>query len=377
MNLNILIAIDSFKGCLSSKKAGQMVAAGLHSVDSRVRTNIIQIADGGEGSAEAIHARYKGKWITAHVQDPLHQLITAKFLLTDIDGLQTAVIESADCLGINLVDQQPSVVERSSSYGLGMLIDKALHCGAKQIIVMLGGTAVTDGGLGMLQALGARIYDSEKKELSVRTNPLFAFASMDMAPAVRRLNSIKLIAASDVTNPFCGEKGAATVFASQKGASPKQIWQLDKKLSDMVKWASKADFSQKPGSGAAGGIGGACLLLGGSIHAGFPLISRLIHLSEAIQQADIVFTGEGCLDGQSNYGKVPFCIATLCNHYQVPVIALAGKREVHLGKLDHLLDASFSIQLGPSSLETAIACAEENLKVVAAQVFRCLSIFNK
>jgi len=322
--MKVLVAIDSFKGSVTSHEANQAVKKGILSLFSDAEVLCFDVADGGEGSLEAVRTALPGELVEVETLDLLERPIRASYLLSE----ELAFIEVASVLGIDKIQPSPETVEQATSAGLAQLVLDAKAKGAKEIMLALGGTGTSDGGLGFYHAL-------EQEDF----------------------NAIKLTALTDVTNPYAGSVGYARVFARQKGATEQQIEAMDEAalvFADKMKQEKGIDLQAIPGSGAAGGLGGAIALLGGELRSGFETIAGLTGLDAAIPGVDLVITGEGRLDGQSEKGKVPYGIAKLAHQACVPVIALAGSVEEDLGQLDELLLGSFSIQTGPASLAEAM-----------------------
>ena len=262
------------------------------------------------------------------------------------------MIESAKVIGIDLVDVSPETISRATTYGLGAVVQSAIQAGAKTIIVSLGGTGTSDGGQGFLKSLGTT-----------------------------DLSDVTLIGASDVTNPYYGENGAATIFAAQKGATADQIKQLNQRDEHFAKALLKdrgIDLQKIPGAGAAGGLGGAIALLGGRLTSGFDFIADLVHLEQAIANSDLVLTGEGHLDHQSCQGKVVSGVAKLAIKHKKPCVALVGSRSDDLVGLESDLTAAFSIQTGPIALADALVTQRtlKNMALTAQNVVRVFKVRN-
>ncbi|MHC9537290.1 glycerate kinase family protein [Dellaglioa sp. BT-FLS60] len=355
--MKLVSAIDSFKGSATSKELNEAVINHLLELKLIDEGISVPIADGGEGSMAAIFEACGGVWQSVKTVDLLARPMTADYLMTIINGEKTAVIESASVIGLDFIEPSEKTVEQSSSFGLGAMLKDALQQGVAKVIMTLGGSGTSDGGLGLLQAFGVQVTDDEA-QLIITGNPLVRVSKMVFPDQLKNsMADVELIIAADVTNPFYGETGAVAVFGKQKGASKMQIKELDnqaKKVSEMIEKNTEINLQMQPGSGAAGGIGGALMVLGGHMAAGFPLISQAVALENKIETADLVITGEGSLDSQSAQGKVPFGVAMLGKKYHVPVVGLSGRRSADIGKMADLLAGAFSIQLGPIALEKAI-----------------------
>lgn len=370
--MKVLSIIDSFKSCASSEELNQAVLSDLPAAIWTEKINV-PIADGGEGTMAAIYAALDGEWITVKTQDPLGKELEADYLLTTIDGNKAAIIESAAFIGIHLNKPSDEAVRQASSYGLGLVIKDALARKVDQIYVSLGGSGTSDGGLGLLAALGADLKPSDKG------NPLLAAESLSLSSLDEGLREVQLFALADVTNPYTGDKGFAKIFAPQKGASEETVVELEKQAKKIAKQIQKdyqLELDKVSGAGAAGGLGGAIKLLDGAIVPGFPTIQEMIGLDELLKGADLVFTGEGQMDAQTEQGKVPFGVAKAAAEKNIPVIGLCGSRQTALGELEQLMLGVFSIQQGPISLEEAMEKTRtlKNIRLLAADLSR---VFNK
>ena len=324
----IIVAIDSFKGCLTSKEANQAAADGIWSVLSeRLREGVpagmaevvqVPVSDGGEGFLDAFHAAIGGEQIEVTVRDPLMRPISAKYLLRD----ELAVIEIAQASGLTLLTNEERNPMVATSYGTGQLVADAVRKGAKHIIVGLGGSATSDAGIGMLRAL------------------IDAFAKHGCWDDIEALKQVRFTIASDVKNPLCGENGAAHVFAFQKGAKPDMIQQLDERARKFAEVSAKHfgyDRSEAAGAGAAGGLGYAFLqYLNAECKPGIELLLDTINFSEIIKDADLIITGEGSADRQTLMGKLPMGI--LRQSGDVPVCLIAGR----ISDKEDLLKAGFA-----------------------------------
>lgn len=377
--MKIGIAMDSFKGSLTSLEAGLAVSRGIKRLLPTAEIELCQVSDGGEGSLEAIYDYCGGSWQSIRTVNLMFESTEVSYLISKIEGQPTAVIESARIIGLHFIEPSDKTVNQSSSYGLGEVIKDAAAKGVHRIMVTLGGSGTTDGGLGMLQSLGARLYNHKNELIEVKGNPLRSFASLDITPVVEfvQQSGIQLEIANDVSTVYAGENGAAFVFGPQKGATPAQCQQLDRQLAKVVLHGIEfydIDLQKVSGSGAAGGLGGAFSLIGAKMSPGFELLARLLNLAERLKETKVIYTGEGSLDRQSAVGKVPAGIAEIGNRYDIPVIALAGRREPFLGELDKKLTAAFSIQLEPHSLVEALnkETAELGLEILAGQSFNLL-----
>ncbi|WP_413523200.1 glycerate kinase family protein [Lactococcus raffinolactis] len=346
--MKILAAIDSFKGSATSEQLNDAALSGILAAYPDLQVQSIPIADGGEGVLDVLAYQENAITKTSLTTDLLGRKLEVPYLLLG----DTAVIESAKVIGIDLVDVSPETISRATTYGLGAVVQSAIQAGAKTIIVSLGGTGTSDGGQGFLKSLGTT-----------------------------DLSDVTLIGASDVTNPYYGENGAATIFAAQKGATADQIKQLNQRDEHFAKALLKdrgIDLQKIPGAGAAGGLGGAIALLGGRLTSGFDFIADLVHLEQAIANSDLVLTGEGHLDHQSCQGKVVSGIAKLAIKHKKPCVALVGSRSDDLVGLESDLTAAFSIQTGPIALADALVTQRtlKNMALTAQNVVRVFKVRN-
>ncbi|MGV1003453.1 MAG: glycerate kinase [Candidatus Nanopelagicales bacterium] len=352
--MNVVCALDSFKGSLDSRSAGEAARAGVLAAAPDAQVTVLQVADGGEGTLAALMAG-GGALIEVATCDAAHRPSTAAYGLRERAGVRSAVLECARAVGISQVTVDDSLPPQASSYGFGLLVRDALERRADEILVTLGGSATTDGGTGVFQALGARLFDRSGAEIAISGNPLWDFARLDVTE-LRRPAGITVL--SDVTNPLVGPLGAAAVFGPQKGATAAQVAHLDAQL---ARWARALRdelglaVAETPGAGAAGGLAGAFLALGAKLETGFDRVAAEIGLPAALVGADLVFTGEGSLDSQSAHGKVPSGVARLARAAGAVVVGLAGRVQRPLGEMGELLDAAFTIHSEPRPLAEALA----------------------
>ncbi|MEW8967959.1 glycerate kinase [Exiguobacterium alkaliphilum] len=349
--MRVVCAIDSFKGSLSSREVGETAANG--AIRAGAEAVVFPIADGGEGTLEALMSFLPHELVHITAEDLMHRPFESTYARFD----DFTLIECAETLGITKFIPQPEFVPYVSSYGLGQQIKDALP--AARIVVTLGGSGTTDGGTGMLQALGA-VFTCGGRVIPHDTNPLWTFDDVDLSGLDSRFKSTALIIATDVTNPLAGETGAAHVFAAQKGATAEQIERLDRQLALLGRILGAV--TDIPGSGAAGGLGAGLLALGGRIISGFDWVAETVGLREACFGADLIITGEGRIDRQSAKGKVPAGVACLGRELGVPVVALAGSVGMELGDFADQFAGVFSIQSTCRTLEEAmrpdVACQE-------------------
>lgn len=338
----------------------------------------VPMADGGEGTVDALISSLKGQSIACEVTGPLpEQRIQTYWGL--VDAGQTAVIEMAKANGIHLLKSSQRNPMLTSTYGTGAMIKKALDLGVKKIIIGLGGSITNDGGAGMAQALGVRFLNHAGESIQVRGGNLDLVKSMGLSGLDSRLADTEIIIASDVNNPLCGPNGASNIFGPQKGATPEMVKQLDQNLghfADVVARQIGHDHRYVAGAGAAGGMGfGLMAFTAASIRFGVELMIEQVQLSEKIAQADYVFTGEGKIDSQTSLGKTPFGVAQLARQFNKTVIAFAGL----VGEgIEDLFESGFSqiIGINPPDypLEEALKNAEMNLEKAVAEIAKDLLI---
>ncbi|MBS4455716.1 glycerate kinase family protein [Tuanshanicoccus lijuaniae] len=380
MSKKIVIASDSFKGSASSKEIGEYIAEGIRCVRPEYNTEIYSIADGGEGTVDAILDVIKGEYVSLEVQGPLGKPVQAHYALVD-EG-KTAIIEMAEASGITLVDKNELNIMRASTYGTGQLIKDAIERGVSKIYIGIGGSATNDGGLGMAQALGFEFFDSKENKLSDGAVNLEKIVEIQSTNALPGLETVETIIISDVTNPLCGPNGASEIYGPQKGASVEQIKQLDRALSHYADVLEK-EFGKKvkhlEGAGAAGGLGaGLMVYLNAKASRGIDTILNLIKIEEAISNADLVITGEGSLDGQSINGKAPVGIAKIAQKYGVPTIAIVGSKSRDIDAVYEAgISGVFDIINQPMSLEDAIHNTPQLVTAAAKNIIHLFSTLNR
>lgn len=361
--MKIVIAPDSFKESLSAPEAAAAIARGVKQAFPGAQTICVPMADGGEGTVEAVLAATGGQWRKTTVQGALGQSIEAAWGWLD-DG--TAVIEMAQAAGLEQTPPHEREPLRASSVGVGELILAALDAGAQRIILGLGGSATNDGGAGLLTALGVRFLDSTGQHLPHGGAALLALDRIDMTGLDPRLANITIEIASDVDNPLCGPQGASHIFGPQKGATPEHVEQLDnslQKFADICARDLGHDMRDKPGAGAAGGLGFAAhAFLRARFRPGIEVVAELGNLAKTIEGATLVFTGEGRMDAQTLRGKTPAGVARIAKHAGVPVIALAGSLGDGYQDLHAIgITAAFSLAPGPVTLQHACDNAAQYL----------------
>ena len=381
--MRVAIAIDSFKGSLSSYDAGCATAEGILKVDPSAEIEVCPLADGGEGTVSAITSAMGGKLCRISVCGPLGTPVEAEYGV--ISEERTAIIEMASAAGITLINEEQRNPLYTTTYGVGELISHAIQTeGCRKFVIGIGGSATNDGGVGMLQALGFSFLDVDGNEISRGAQGLSKLAEIRCSGAMDQLSQCEFHIACDVTNPLCGRQGCSSVFGPQKGATPEMIKSMDgwlERYAELTERIVGKAFSLAAGAGAAGGLGFAFIsYLGGRLESGIDLVMRVTHLEERVKKADIVITGEGRLDGQSAMGKAPVGVAKLAKKHGKPVIAFSGcvGNGVELCNA-HGIDAFFPILRTVCSLEDAMNAqnAYQNLQSTSEQVFRLISAFQK
>lgn len=327
---HVVIAPDKFKGSLTASQAAARIAEGLRRVRPDIPMVCVPIADGGDGTVDAVVASGFARFETA-VTGPMGDRVAAAFAMRG----ETAVVELAEASGLRRMPGQPTseTALTATSYGTGELIRAAAARGARQIVLGLGGSACTDGGAGMLTALGARLVDEQGWPLPPGGAALRRLARIDIGEMIR----VPVVVASDVDNPLLGVRGAANVYGLQKGAGPDEIADLDRGLAHFVSIARRdlgVDVADRPGAGAAGGVGYAALaFLGAQVRSGIEIILEQLRFPEQVDGARLVITGEGSLDRQTLHGKAPVGVARAADAAGAPVVAVAGQRALDEAQL--------------------------------------------
>lgn len=372
----VVAAPNAFKGSLSAADVCRCIARGAKAVSSSIRVVAAPMADGGDGTADVLHALLGGTWRTVDVLGPLGEKRKAQYLW--VRSQKLAVVELARASGLVLVPAARRNPLNTSTYGTGQLMADAIRRGARRVVLAVGGSATTDGGAGALQALGARFYDAEGEVITspITGGMLSSIKELELFPALMLVDGCKLEIACDVTNPMLGPLGAARVFGPQKGASAADVRKLETGLSHFVRltcdrlgleWRKAAAV---PGAGAAGGIaGGLSLSVGARIVPGARLMSDLTGLSEKLKRSDLVITGEGTLDAQTLMGKAPAEVIRLAREARVPAVALAGRLDASPAALRKAgLAGAFSIVSGPMEDKEAMRRAADLVTAAAANI---------
>lgn len=375
--MNILIAIDSFKGSLSSLQAGNAVKDAVLRLDNHGDVVVRPLADGGEGTVEALAEGCASEMIELTVTGPVCKPVAAKYCI--LKDTHTAVIEMASAAGLPLISPEERNPLETTTFGVGELIKDAMGRGCRRFIVGIGGSATNDGGTGMLRALGYDFLDRNNDPIALGAKGLQALHCIKTDRVLPELQDCQFQIACDVTNPLCGEKGCSAVFGPQKGATPAMIRDMDtwlKSYAELAKTVSDKADKDYPGTGAAGGLGFAFLsFTNAALRSGVEIILDELNMEEDIRNAQIVVTGEGRLDSQSVMGKAPIGVAKLAKKYGKRVIAFSGcvTDDAEICN-DHGIDAYFPILRSITTLEAALDLtnAWQNLSATAYQVFRLL-----
>ena len=373
--MKIVIAPDSFKDSLSAEKVADAIAAGLADVMPHAQLVKCPMADGGEGTVEAIVAAGNGQLRRNHVQGPLGAPVEAHWGW--LPDSHTAIIEMAEASGLQLLKPEQRNACITSTFGTGELIKAALDAGARRVILAIGGSATNDAGAGALQALGLGLFDAQGNHLPRGGLALAHVAHIELSDLDPRLAEVRFEIAADVNNPLCGEHGASAIFGPQKGASAEQVRLLDQALGHFADHCANVlpkDVRHEPGSGAAGGLGFAAkAFFGAQFRAGVEVVAELVGLAEAVKGADLVITGEGRFDAQTLRGKTPFGVASIARAEGVPVVVLAGTLgEGYQALYEHGINAAFAIASGPMTLQDACARAAPLLTDRARDIARLL-----
>lgn len=375
--MKFVLAPDSFKNSLTAKQVAQAMQNGLSRVYPEAEFVKVPMADGGEGTVQSLVDAKNGEIVTETVINPLGAKTEAHYGLID-DG-EVAVIEMAEASGIQFVNDFTKNPYITTTYGTGQLMKAAIKRGAKTIIIGIGGSSTNDGGAGMAQALGAHLLDDQGEELKYGGAMLDKLAKIDIDEMIPELTDVKIIVASDVTNPLTGKDGASRVFGPQKGANEEMIEFLDQSLShyaDVIKRDLDKDLEQTPGAGAAGGLGAGLLAFtNATLQSGVDIVVDYTGLKEQVKDADVVFTGEGQIDFQTKFGKTPIGVsqATKEVNPDATVIGIAGSVGDRISELYPLgIDAIFTCVPGVQSLDEAISDSQKNIEQVCENVGRLI-----
>ena len=378
--MKVVIAIDSFKGSLSSLQAGNAVKDAIHRLNNDAEVLVSPLADGGEGTVEALAEGCDSEIVELKVKGPLLNPVVAKYCI--LKDTNTAVIEMASAAGITLISADERNPLETTTFGVGEIIKDAIAKGCRRFIIGIGGSATNDGGTGMLTALGYEFLDSDNNPISLGAKGLKDLHRIKTDNVLPELKECHFNIACDVINPLCGENGCSAVFGPQKGATPEMIKDMDawlEKYAELTKTVSGKADKTYAGAGAAGGLGFAFLsFLNATLKSGIEIVLEEIKIEENIKNADIVVTGEGRLDSQTVMGKAPIGVAKLAKKYDKKVIAFSGcvTDDAEICN-EHGIDAFFPVLRSVTTLDEALDTnnAYKNLSATAYQVFRLLHIF--
>ena len=380
--MEVVVAIDSLKGSLSSLEAGNAIKTGILRAIPNAKVHIRPLADGGEGTVQALTLGMGGRLKTISVTGPLEERVDCQYGF--IEDSRTAIIEMSGAAGITLVPDEYRNPLNTTTYGVGEVIKDAIQKGCRQFIIGIGGSATNDGGIGMLQALGYGMLDKNGNQVSFGAKGLKELVKITDENVIPELKECTFRIACDVTNPLCGENGCSVVFGPQKGASQELIKDMDAWLMDYANLTcakyEKADATY-PGAGAAGGMGFAFLSYTNAVlESGIKIVLEETKLEEYIKEADFVITGEGRMDGQTAFGKAPIGVAKIAKKYDKTVIVFAGSvTEEAVVCNEYGIDAIFPIIRNIQTLQEAMDAnnARENMIATAEQVFRLIGKFIK
>jgi glycerate kinase len=375
--MKIVIAPDSYKESLSALGVATAIEQGFREIYPDAEYLKLPVADGGEGTVEAMVAATQGHLVRAVVTGPLGEPVNAFYGLSGDE--RCAYIEMAAASGLESVPPERRNPLLTTSWGTGELIRHALDSGVKQIIIGIGGSATNDGGAGMVQALGAKLLTKDNRQIAAGGAALEQLAKIDLSELDQRLADCRIEVACDVTNPLTGPEGATAVFGPQKGATQEMIARLDRALAHFAQIIHRdldIDVLNLEGGGAAGGMGAALYAFcGARLRPGIEIVTDALHLAERVADADLVITGEGRIDSQTIHGKVPVGVAKVAKSYNIPVIGIAGSLTADVGVVhQHGLDAVFSVLYSVCTLEEALENAADNVRMTARNVAAILKM---
>lgn len=376
-DLVIVLAPDSFKESMTAKEVCEAMERGIRKANSQIRCIHVPMADGGEGTMQSLVYATGGRVYSKEVVGPLGNNVVAEYGI--LGNGEIGVIEMASASGIHLVDSEKRNPLITTTFGTGQLIKACLDKGVKKLLIGIGGSATNDGGAGFIQALGGRLLDENGDDLSYGGGALAKLHTIDLSNLDERLKYVSVEVACDVNNPLCGKEGASYVFGPQKGATREMIEILDQNLShyaEVIKEQLGKDVISKAGAGAAGGLGaGLMAFLDVKLKSGIEMVIEYANLEEKVRDADMVWTGEGSIDFQTQYGKTPLGVAMIAKKYNKPVIALAGRVGNDIDVLyDKGIDAIFGIMRGVTSIEEALVKGPENVEKTSENIIRLLNI---
>lgn len=374
--MKVIVAMDSYKGCLSSAQANSAVKRGILRVDENIDVVSFLCGDGGEGTMDAFMSACNGERMEVEVQDAYRNKIVSSYGI--IENGNTAVIEVGKVIGLTMREKQDRHPMYASSYGVGEMLAHALKKGCKKIILALGGSSTNDGGMGLLEAIGVRFYDENHKCLKAMPKNLEKIAYIDKRKMLD-FSNVECIAACDVKNHLLGENGATYVFGPQKGLYPNQLKRVEKGMIHYCERMKKVgyDLNRSEGGGAAGGIGSVFIeVLHAKMMSGVDLLFSYNHIEESIFDCNLVITGEGQSDLQSAYGKLPVGVLNIAKKYHKPCICISGALGVDYKKLYDLGFAGiYSIADRPMNYKKALEVAEEKLEDFSYSIVKTIQTF--
>lgn len=374
-NIVIVLAPDSFKESMTAKEACEAMERGIKKVNEKITCIHVPMADGGEGTMQSLIDGTKGKVYSIKVVGPLGNEVIAQYGI--LGDNKTGVLEMASASGIELVPKEKRNPLITTTYGTGQLIKACLNHGVEKLLIGIGGSATNDGGAGAIQALGGKLFDANGNDIGFGGGELEKLNKIDLSELDKRLKNVIVEVACDVRNPLCGKNGASNVFGPQKGATPDMIKILDNNLmhyAEIIKKSLNVDVLEISGAGAAGGLGaGIIAFLNGKLKCGIDMVIQYSGLEEKIKSADMVWTGEGSIDFQTQYGKTPLGVAMIAKKYHKPVIALAGRVGEDIDELYRKgIDSVFCILKDVSTLEKALTEGQKNIEKTAENITRLL-----
>ena len=373
----IVLAPDSFKESMSAKEACIAMERGIKKVNQDIKCVHVPMADGGEGTMQSLVDATNGKIYSLEVVGPLGNKVQAEYGI--LGDREVGILEMASASGIHLVSLDKRNPLITTTYGTGELIKACLDKGVKKLLIGIGGSATNDGGAGVIQALGGKLLDKDGNELGFGGGELGKLHNIDLTNFDPRLKDVVVEVACDVNNPLCGEKGASNVFGPQKGATPDMVSLLDNNLkhyANIIKEQIGMDVLEVPGAGAAGGLGaGLMAFLNGTLKKGIEIVIEYSGLEEKVKEADMVWTGEGSIDFQTQYGKTPLGVAAIAKKYDKPVIAFAGRVGDNIDVLyEKGIDSIFGIMKGVTYIEEALEKGKENIEKTSENVIRLMKL---
>ena len=372
--MKFLFASDSFKGTLSSQKTAELLTEAAREIFPDCRCDSIVVADGGEGTTDAVLTSTNGKKISVQVHGPLWEKITCNYGMLDE---KRAVMEMAAASGLPLVPEEKKDPRHTTSYGTGEMIADALSRGFRDISIAIGGSATNDGGIGCIRALGGKFLDENNQELKGCGEDLIKIRKIDLSGLNPRIKDCKFTVMCDVTNPLCGKDGATYTFGRQKGATPEIQKELEEGMCnyrDIIKEQFDLDMDKIPGAGAAGGLGTALMVfLNGTLKSGIETVLNLVDFDEHLKEVDVVVTGEGATDWQSVFGKVMQGVGVHCKKHHIPAVAIVGSMGTGAEDIfDYGIESIITTVNGIMPLSDALNHAEELYLGAARRLFRLL-----